>query len=225
MSQQVILLVEDDFLNRRLSKKALMEKNFKVLEAKNAKEAFEFLKKESISLIILDINLGENEMDGIKIGQIIKDQYAVPFIYLTAYENTEIINQAVATTPYSYLIKPFKNVNLITSVEIALKQHDKKHVPKITVRDEEYTLELPIDNINYIESIGNYLMFHTDNKTYKSRSTLRQIIDELSDTTFIQVHRAFIVNKNRIEKFNQKSVWINNVEIPVSKNHLTNFNK
>ncbi len=122
MSQQVILLVEDDFLNRRLSKKALMEKNFKVLEAKNAKEAFEFLKKESISLIILDINLGENEMDGIKIGQIIKDQYAVPFIYLTAYENTEIINQAVATTPYSYLTKPFKNVNLITSVEIALKQ-------------------------------------------------------------------------------------------------------
>lgn len=49
-------------------------------------------------------------------------------------------------------------------------------------------------------------MFHTDNKTYKSRSTLRQIIDELSDTTFIQVHRAFIVNKNKIEKFNQKSV-------------------
>lgn len=68
-------------------------------------------------------------------------------------------------------------------------------------------------------------MFHTDNKTYKSRSTLRQIIDELSDTTFIQVHRAFIVNKNKIEKFNQKSVWIKNVEIPVSKNHLTNFNE
>lgn len=220
IQQKVILLVEDDFLNRRLSKKALVENNYGVIEAKNAREALEILKKESIDLAILDIHLGENEQDGISLGKQIGDKYSVPFIYLTAYENADIIGKAVATTPYSYLTKPFKKVDLITSVEIAIRQSGKKHVPKLTVKDAEYHVELSVDEISYIESDGNYLLFHTDEKVYKSRSTIRQILEKLSGSTFVQVHRAYVVNKTKIERFNQKSLVIKNTEIPVSKNYL-----
>lgn len=220
IQQKVILLVEDDFLNRRLSKKALVENNYGVIEAKNAREALEILKKESIDLVILDIHLGENEQDGISLGKQIGDKYSVPFIYLTAYENADIIGKAVATTPYSYLTKPFKKVDLITSVEIAIRQSGKKHVPKLTVKDGEYHVELSVDEISYIESDGNYLLFHTDEKVYKSRSTIRQILEKLSGSTFVQVHRAYVVNKTKIERFNQKSLVIKNTEIPVSKNYL-----
>ncbi len=220
MKQKVILLVEDDFLNRRLSKKALIGNNYKVIEAKNAKEALEILKKESIHLVILDIHLGEKEQDGISLGKQINDKYSIPFIYLTAYENVDIINKAVATTPYSYLTKPFKNVDLVTSIEIAIRQSGKKHVPKLTVKDGEYNVELPVNEINFIESDGNYLLFHTDEKVYKSRSTIRQISEDLSESSFIQVHRAYVVNKTKIEKFNQKNLVIKNIEIPVSKNYL-----
>jgi DNA-binding LytR/AlgR family response regulator len=222
MEKKTILLVEDDFLNRRLSKKLLLENNYKVLEAKNARETLEILKKESINLVILDINLGENEQDGIMLGQQIKDKLSVPFIYLTAYENAEIIGRAVATTPYSYLTKPFKNVDLITSVEIAIKQATKKHVPKLTVKDGEYNVELAIDEINYIESEGNYLLFHTNETVYKLRSTIKQVLEELSDKTFTQVHRAYVVNKTKIEKFTPKSLVIKNAIIPVSKNYVDN---
>lgn len=222
MEKKTILLVEDDFLNRRLSKKLLLENNYKVLEAKNARETLEILKKESINLVILDINLGENEQDGITLGQQIKDKLSVPFIYLTAYENAEIIGRAVATTPYSYLTKPFKNVDLITSVEIAIKQATKKHVPKLTVKDGEYNVELAIDEINYIESEGNYLLFHTNETVYKLRSTIKQVLEELSDKTFTQVHRAYVVNKTKIEKFTPKSIVIKNAIIPVSKNYVDN---
>lgn len=222
MEKKTILLVEDDFLNRRLSKKLLLENNYKVLEAKNARETLEILKKESINLVILDINLGENEQDGITLGQQIKDKLSVPFIYLTAYENAEIIGRAVATTPYSYLTKPFKNVDLITSVEIAIKQATKKHVPKLTVKDGEYNVELAIDEINYIESEGNYLLFHTNETVYKLRSTIKQVLEELSDKTFTQVHRAYVVNKTKIEKFTPKSLVIKNAIIPVSKNYVDN---
>lgn len=218
-----ILLVEDDFLNRRLSRKALAENGYTIFEAKNAVEALEFLKREAIDLAILDINLGENEQDGISLGQQIKDKYAVPFIYVTAYDNPEVINRAVVTTPYSYLTKPFKNVDLIASVEVAIRQCGKKYVPKISVKDGDYTTELPIDEINYIESEGNYLLFHTDKQTYKSRSTLRQVLEELSESTFVQVHRAYVVNKAKIEKFNQKAVVIKDTEIPVSKNYVENI--
>ena len=57
MNGKSILLVEDDFLNRRLSKKILMESGFEVFEAKNTSIALDLLKKESIDLAILDINL------------------------------------------------------------------------------------------------------------------------------------------------------------------------
>ncbi|MBK6610483.1 MAG: response regulator transcription factor [Sphingobacteriales bacterium] len=220
MEQKVILLVEDDFLNRRLSKKALTENNYKVLEAKNAHEALEILKKEIVDLAILDINLGENEQDGISLGQHISNKLSVPFIYLTAYDNPQVRGKAVATTPYSYLTKPFKNLDLITSVEIAFKQSGKKHIPKILVKDGEYNVELSTDEINYIESNGNYLLFYTDKKIYKQRSTVKQVLEELSDSNFVQVHRAYIVNKAKIEKFNQKSLVVRNTEIFISKNYL-----
>lgn len=218
-------MVEDDFLNRRLSKKALVENNYKVLEAKNAKEALEILKKETIDLAILDINLGENQQDGITFAQEIKDKYTIPFIYLTAYENLEIINKAVATKPYSYLTKPFKDVELIASIEIALKQSEQHHKfkPSVLVKDKEYTVELPFNKINFIESDGNYLLFHTDEKIYKSRSTIRQVLEILPESTFLQVHRAYVVNKTKVDKFNLKSLMIKDIEIPVSKNYANMY--
>lgn len=222
MKQKVILLVEDDFLNRRLSKKALLENNYKVLEAKNANEVLEILKKEIVDIAILDINLGENEQDGITIAQQIKDKFEIPFIYLTAYENPEIINRAVLTTPYSYLTKPFKNVDLITSVAIAIRKSGKKSVPKIMVKQGEYNINLPIDEINYIVSEGNYLLFYTDQQVYKSRSTIKQILEDISDSTFAQVHRAYVVNKSKIEKYNQKCLVIKNTKIPISKSYMEN---
>ncbi len=220
--EKIILLVEDNFLNRRLCKKALVENAYTVLEAKNAKEALDLLKKEQVTLAILDIHLGENEQDGISLGQQIKEKYAIPFIYLTAYENTEIIGQAISTSPYSYLTKPFKNSDLIASVEIAIRQsqNDKKYKPAILVKDGEYNIQLPVEEINYIESDGNYLLFHTDNKIYKTRSTIKKIKEELSENAFVQTHRAYIVNRNKIDKFSSKSIVINGAVIPVSDNFL-----
>jgi len=224
--EKTILLVEDDFLNRRLSKKTLVENGYIVLEAKNAKETIEILKKETVDVAVLDINLGENEQNGITLGQQIKDQYSIPFIYLTAYENPEIINEAILTSPYSYLTKPFKNIDLIASIEIAAKQSalKTKQSPKILVKDQEYNVEISIEDINFIESEGNYILFHTDCKIYKTRSTIKNIMEILSESTFIQTHRAYVVNKTKIEKFNIKSLVIKNVTIPVSKSYLSNFN-
>jgi DNA-binding LytR/AlgR family response regulator len=225
MDAKTILVVEDDFLNRRLSKKILLENGFNVLEAKNADIAIETLKKQTIDLVILDINLGEGEMNGISLGQLIRDMFQIPFIYLTAYDNTQIIGEAISTSPYSYLTKPFKNSDLIASVEIAIikSSNIEKNKTSILVKDGEYKVELPTDEINHIESEGNYLFYHTDKKIYKSRSTIVQIIDSLSSSSFIQIHRAFIVNKNKIEKFNSKSVVVQNIDIPVSKKYISNL--
>ena len=217
MNEKKILLVEDDFLNRRLSKKIFIENNYHVLEAKNTKEALEILKTETVNCAILDINLGKKEADGISLGKQIYENFSIPFIYLTAYETTEIIEKAVATSPYSYLTKPFKNSDLIASVKIAIRKFkNTKQQQTIVVKDGEYNVALPLEKINYIESNKNYLLFHTNEKTYKTRSTIKKTMKELPDAVFVQIHRAFIINKNKVEKYTRKSVIINNNEIPVS---------
>ena len=220
--EKTILLVEDDFLNRRFTKKILSENGYAVSEAKNSKEALEILQKESITLAILDINLGENEQDGISLGLKIKEKYQIPFIYLTAYENQEIIGKAVSTSPYSYLTKPFKNSDLIASMEIAIRQ--SAYFPKqkhfVNVTDGDYSVQLDEAKINYIESDGNYLLFYTDDKVYKSRSTIKKILSELSESTFVQTHRAYIINKKKIEKFSNRNIIIKENIIPVSENYL-----
>lgn len=222
MPEKSILIVEDDFLNRRLLKKVLVENGYNVFEAKNAKEALEILKKEPIRFIVLDINLGENEQDGISLGQQIKDKFAIPFIYLTAYENPEIIGKAVSTSPYSYLTKPFKNSDLIAAVEIAIRQSANllKQKPFIFVKEGALNVKLEQEKINYIESEGNYLLFYTDEKIYKSRSTIRNILQELSDSMFVQTHRAYVVNKKKIEKFSNRSLIVIGITIPISENYL-----
>ena len=222
MNSNIILIVEDDFLNRRLTKKILHENGYEVLEAKNADEALAILNKGLVDLAILDINLGDGEMDGISLGNLIQNKQKVPFIYLTAYENTKVISEAIATSPYSYLTKPFKNSDLVASIELAIIKSGKEDKPKptILVKDGEYKVELTIEDINYIESEGNYLLFHTDKKTYKCRSTIAQILEVLPSSKFLQVHRAFVVNKDKIEKSNSKSVVVNGVEIAISKNYF-----
>lgn len=218
MEAKKILIVDDDFLNRRLTKKVLLESGYEVKEAKNAEQALNILNGEKIDLAILDINLGDGEVDGISLGKLMYNKNKVKFIYLTAYDNPKVIKDAIATAPYSYLTKPYKNGDLIAAIELAIIKvgNENKPTPILPVKDGEFKVDLPINQILYIESDGNYLNINTNSKTYNCRSTLSQIKNELPQETFIQVHRAFIVNKEKIEKYNSKSVVINNIEIPLT---------
>lgn len=226
MAEKTVLLVEDDYLNRRLTKKILMESGYKVLEAKNKNETISILKQFYVDLAILDINLGENEQDGVTIGHIISKEYDIPYIYLTAYESPDVLNRAIETSPHSYITKPFKNVDLITSVELAIRHFgdQKKHVPVISVKENEYNVDLPIDEIDYIESDGNYILFHVQEKVYKSRSTIKQIMELLPESAFVQVHRAYVVNRSKIEKYTSNNLVIKNTDIPISKHYIVDLN-
>ncbi|WP_304234472.1 LytTR family DNA-binding domain-containing protein [Jiulongibacter sediminis] len=220
MNPKSILIVEDDFLNRRLTRKTLNEMGYEVFEAKNAQIAIDLLKNNSFDLAILDINLGENEQNGISLGQHIQSTSQVPFIYLTAYDNPKIIGEAIRTSPYSYLTKPFKNSDLIAAVEIAMLNGSfKEEEETLLVKDGDFKVDLDIKAINYIESEGNYLLVHTNEKTFSCRSTISRILETLPSDSFIQVHRAFIVNRNKIEKFNSQSVFVNKQALPLSKKY------
>lgn len=213
-----ILVVEDNYLNRRMVTKAL-EKNYNIKEAADAEKAVAILSTEAIHLVIIDIHLGHEKKDGTWLGELVNKNYGLPFIYLTSYSDSDIARKALATQPSSYLTKPFKEVDLALSIEISLQKHLSLH-PKesnwILVKEEDFYVKLLTDSIEYVESTGNYIHIYSGNKVYKCRSTIKDMLARLPEDIFVQTHRAYIVNKRKVMKFNKETVIVEGVAIPVS---------
>ena len=226
MNKQTILLVEDNFLNRRLTKKVLLAQDYLIEEAKDFNEALKILNSKIIDLVIIDINLGDNEKDGISLSMEIRESYSIPFIFLTAYESGDIIKKALQSSPHSYLTKPFKPADLSAAVEIALNttvKQPENNSSFLIVKDSDHNTKLPFTQINYIASEGNYIIISSNYKTFKIRSTLKQIMETLPNDIFVQTHRAFVINKYKINKYSNREVIINDEHIPISKSYIHNL--
>ena len=216
-----ILLVEDNFLTRRMIKKVL-EKNYIVKEAGDTQKAELMLRSGNIHLVILDIHLGNEKKDGIWLAAQINKIYSIPFIYLTAFANNDISQLAIAAQPAAYISKPFKEVDLVLSIEIALRKYVSTRPAAntwIIVKEGDYYMKLSISAIDYFESIGNYLQVFSNGKVYKCRSTIKEMLGLLMEDVFIQTHRAFIVNRNKIVKYNSGNVIVGESIIPVSSKY------
>lgn len=218
-----ILLVEDEFMTRRLLKKKLAEIGHNVVaEAGNTDEALGILDTEHVDLAILDINLGKNDKDGIWLGEYIRFNKQIPFIYLSAYQTTDIVNRAIDTKPYSYLTKPFTDFSLSTTLAIAAQQFEEEKtqepVAHLVVKDGKMLKQILLSDILFFESEGNYLVLNTINKEqFRYRVTIKTVLKSLPNNTFLQTHRAFIVNKKFVTGFDANVVKLKDREVPISK--------
>jgi CheY-like chemotaxis protein len=70
----------------------------------------------------MDIML-KGQMDGIQAAQVIQDRFSIPVIYLTAYADSSTLQRAKITTPFGYILKPFEERELHTTIEMALYRH------------------------------------------------------------------------------------------------------
>ncbi len=133
-SRKKIMIVEDEWIVANDLKVILGELNYDITSiASSGKETLNKLKKlkndtkNKPELILMDISL-EGDMDGIETASQVKSVYNIPVIYLTAYDDKEILKRAKISEPYGYIIKPYKVNELNATIEIALHKHkqDKK---------------------------------------------------------------------------------------------------
>lgn len=120
-----ILLIEDEFIISKDIKIFLEKENFaKVNIASNSKKAKLLFETNDYDLIISDINLNE-VVDGIDIVAEFAKTKAVPLVYLTAYSDIELITRAELTLPFAYLIKPYNENQLKTTINLAILNFKK----------------------------------------------------------------------------------------------------
>ncbi|MCP4131486.1 MAG: PAS domain S-box protein [bacterium] len=124
MQKTKILIVEDEALIALNLKSILETKGYKIAEiVSSGEKAIAFVEKNPTDLILMDIVL-YGELNGTTAYTKIKEKYDIPLIYLTAHSDEETIRQIKATGPYGYIQKPVNEVELHSTIEIALVKHE-----------------------------------------------------------------------------------------------------
>lgn len=214
-----ILIVEDELMIAEMLREMLMELGYSVVAtAKNYKEAVQHLENgPDLDLVILDINLSD-EKNGLDLGQLIKEDFQKPFIYLTSYSDPKTINQAASTEPAAYILKPFTKGDLHATIEV-IKARQKPSGQSVTIRDHDMTVKIQIDDVLYVKSDNIYLEIYTESKKYIHRSSLEGLLDEVNHSNLVRTHRSYLVNINRVQAINGQNAIINGTKVPISRKH------
>ena len=120
MDKKKILVVEDEFITATALQSSLEDLGFEVVgTADNGDEAIQAAGEHKPDVILMDIQL-IGDMNGITAAGIIKQKYEIPVIFLTGQSDDATIGKALESEPFGYIVKPFEEKNLKTSITMAL---------------------------------------------------------------------------------------------------------
>ncbi len=226
MAQTNVLVVEDESIVSKDIQHSLKKLGYNVVGAANTGETAVNLALEHMpDIILMDIML-KGEMNGIEAAEAIRKETNIPVIFLTAYADESTLAKAKVTQPYGYIIKPFKEIDIHTSIEMALYKH-KKETEILKERDLLYSLvenkegggrdimfvksnsrlvKLKTSDIYFIEALKDYVVINTLNTRYTVHSTMKDIEAKLPEVDFIRVHRSFIVRLDKIVAIEQPNL-------------------
>lgn len=236
-----ILIVEDNVIIADDMQSMLEEIGYEIVDNVIVYEqAVEVLKNKEVDLVLIDIILASDKT-GIDLGKHIREKYNIPFIFVTSNSDRATVENAKTVKPNGYLVKPFEQQDLYTSIEIALSNFDyseKKQSSSgansvaeeeesvvsnsvlkdsIFVKKQHLYYRIQFGDIQFIKADNVYLEVNTVDKKFLVRSPLKDYLEKLPKNKFYRAHKSYIVNVDHIDAINSKDIMINNNLIPISK--------
>lgn len=217
------LIVEDEFLIAETISEILILAGYsKIRIVSSVEDALEEIKICNPTMVLTDINLGQ-EKSGIDLGKLLHEQYHIPFIYITSHTSSEILDKAKYTRPNAYIIKPFKNEDLIVAIELALfnsmlQKDSVTNDSELIVKEGRALVHLSCDSIIWLETDGNYTTINLmDTKRRVVRIPISELQQQLSSQQFIRIHKSYLVNKKHITEIRTNSVIVKGQELPIGR--------
>ena len=239
------VIVEDiqiaaDFLKKFCEKSDLVEVKGHFL---NVADALEYLDKDKVDLIFLDV-----EMPGATGFDLMDRLTYSPKIILTTTK-TEYAFDAFQYNVSDYLKKPFSYKRFLESIQKITKGAESatSATPAappaasstgagqsagatpatdmtmeqgvLFIKAEGKLVKLNPEDIVFVESMRDYVKFVTPSQKYVTYSTLKNLEEKLSKTTFLKVHRSYIVNINKIDDIRGNTIYLQGNQVPIGKGH------
>lgn len=189
----------------------------------DAIEARDYLAKEKIDLLFLDIQMPD--INGLQLYNSMAHKPMV--IFTTAF--SEYAVEGFNVNAIDYLLKPFEYDRFVKAVYKAKEYHDfssqqELQLSSIFVKADYQLVKVNLKEIALIEGLDDYIKIHlTSNKSILTLMSLKAISDKLPPAEFVRVHRSFIVPLEKIEKFSSRKLMINNREIPIGLSYAEAF--
>jgi DNA-binding LytR/AlgR family response regulator len=198
-----------------------------VAECNDATETLDVVNSNQVDLLLLDI-----EMPGMTgIDLIRKLGNNKPLIIFTTAKK-DYAAEAFELNVVDYLVKPITLPRFKQAVEKAEEALDSnKQEVKVEeqgfvfVKDNGILKRIAIDDILFLEAMGDYVKVHTPQKFHVVHATLKSIEEKLPASKFIRVHRSYIVAINKIDYIQEGTISIGKTTIPVADTHKSNLNK
>jgi len=191
--------------------------------------AIDFLLQNEIDLIFLDINMPD--ITGTEFVKIMSQKPMI--IFTTAY--SEYAVESYELDAIDYLLKPFEFDRFFKAVIKAKETFklssgvEKKHTilnpigNKLQLKSGSETFQVQIDDIKYIEGLGNYVNVYLIEKKIATYISLKDFIEKLPKESFTRIHKSYIISINHIKSFENYQVKLDDKTIPIGKNYRKDF--
>lgn len=229
-----VLIVEDELLIAAEIARTLVRLGHSPLEpVDNSDDVMAVLATSQVDLVLMDINIF-GDCDGIATAIVVRRQFALPVIFLTARSDAATLNRAKVAQPYGFVIKPFSDETLRVAVELALYNAYQAPTARAAVLVEEVNpsptsftnvvfvrkgsgyVKVLVKDILYFEALQNYVRLYTATENFVIDSTLKDLEQKLP-ANFLKTHRSYIVNLDHVQAYEEGSVLLGKDYAPVSR--------
>lgn len=223
------IIVDDNKMARMAMKQLVSQvKDLELVqECEDAMQAYNTINAGAIDLVFLDV-----EMPGISGLELIKNLGNKKPLIIFTTAKTDYAVEAFELNVIDYLIKPITAVRFLQSVEKANEalSSNKLEVKLgeqefVFIKDNGVLKRISVDEILYLEAMGDYVKVHTAQKFHVLHATLKSIEEKLPATKFIRVHRSYITSLNKIDFIQEGVISIGKSTIPIADTYRSMLNK
>ena len=183
-------------------------------------EALNYVTKESIDLILLDIEMPE--LTGL---ELLDKLPTLPQVIFTT-SNKEYAYEAFEYEVTDFIKKPITKNRFLKSIQKAVNRDSylkeiarDSNLKEIYVRVDGRLVRISIDDILYFENVGDYVKVITVDKVHVINIALKHLHVKLNHPRLLKVHRSYIVNMDTIKDIQENTLVINKKVIPISRAH------
>lgn len=216
------IIVDDEPVARKILHEFVEQVPFLDLQGKfeNATKTEEFLQNNQTDIIFLDIEMpkvsGLQFLEKLNVESLVILTTAFPQYALEGYE-LDIID---------YLLKPFAFKRFLKAVQKAKDYNQMKSLPTVIsqssyifIKSDKRIEKIELNDIIYVESVGNYVSICTDTKKIVAYLTMKSLEAQLPSEGFIKIHQSYLVNYSKIEAVDGNEIKIGNKSLPMSRNY------
>ncbi|MBX2932145.1 MAG: response regulator transcription factor [Chitinophagaceae bacterium] len=190
----------------------------------NPDEAIEYLKKNKVDILFLDIQMPD--INGIQFYKSLTQKPTV--IFTTAFKDYAV--EGFNVEAIDYLLKPFEFDRFLKAAYkakefIEYTSAQELNINSIYVKVNYEMMKINLADIGLIEALDDYIKIHIKPYPVLTLMTLKAMSEKLPENLFIRVHRSYIIPIHKVEKFSKTKILVEGKEIPIGSSYSNVYEK